>query len=63
MDRPKMIMECTDVGNQKFFTHMSLYSFYGNVSGESVQVFTKTPPGISKFSRAYIPSYVLIVLT
>ncbi|GAY62209.1 hypothetical protein CUMW_215950 [Citrus unshiu] len=33
--------------------------FYGDVSGESVLVFTEVPPGISKFGRAYRPSYVL----
>ncbi|GAY59929.1 hypothetical protein CUMW_198230 [Citrus unshiu] len=33
-------------------------SFYGDVSGESVQVFTEAPPGISKFGQAYRPSYV-----
>ncbi|GAY59834.1 hypothetical protein CUMW_197500 [Citrus unshiu] len=48
----------TDVGNQNLSTPTSLYSFYGNVSGESVQVFTEVPPGVSKFGRAYIPSYV-----
>ncbi|GAY61665.1 hypothetical protein CUMW_211790 [Citrus unshiu] len=31
----------TDVGNQNFSTSTSLYSFYGDVSGESVQVFTE----------------------
>ncbi|GAY67531.1 hypothetical protein CUMW_257240, partial [Citrus unshiu] len=48
----------TDVGNENLSTPTSLYSFYGDVSGESVQVFTEVPPGVSKFSRAYIPSYV-----
>ena len=48
----------TDVGNQNFSTPMPLYSFYEDVSGESVQVFTEVPPGVSKFGRAYIPSYV-----
>ncbi|GAY45415.1 hypothetical protein CUMW_089340 [Citrus unshiu] len=48
----------TDVGNENLSTPTSLYSFYGNVSGESVQVFTEAPPGVSKFGRAYIPSYV-----
>ncbi|GAY67647.1 hypothetical protein CUMW_258250 [Citrus unshiu] len=43
----------TDVGNQNFSTPTSLYSFYGDVSGESVQVFTEAPLGISKFDRAY----------
>ena len=47
-----------DVGNQNFCTPTSLYSFYGDVSGASVQVFTEAPPGISKFSRPYRPSYV-----
>ena len=48
----------TDVGNQNLSTPTPLYSFYGDVSGESVQVFTEVPPGISKFGCAYIPSYV-----
>ncbi|GAY53383.1 hypothetical protein CUMW_148890, partial [Citrus unshiu] len=48
----------TDVGNENLSTPTSLYSFYGDVSGESVQVFTEVPPGVSKFGRAYIPSYV-----
>ena len=48
----------TDVGNQNLSTPTSLYSFYGDVSGESVQVFSEVPPGVSKFGRAYIPSYV-----
>ena len=30
----------TDVGNQNISTPMSLYSFYEDVSGESVQVST-----------------------
>jgi len=48
----------TDVGNENLSTPTSLYSFYGDVSGETVQVFTEVPPGVSKFGRAYIPSYV-----
>ncbi|XP_052289955.1 uncharacterized protein LOC127899855 [Citrus sinensis] len=48
----------TDVGNENLSTPTSLYSFYGDVSGESVQVFTEVPPGVSKFGRAYILSYV-----
>ncbi|GAY50491.1 hypothetical protein CUMW_127110 [Citrus unshiu] len=48
----------TDVGNENLSTPTSLYSFYGDVSGESVQVFTEVPPGVSKFGCAYIPSYV-----
>ena len=52
----------TDVGNQNFSTPTSLYSFYGDVSGESVQVFTEVPPGISKFGRAYRPLYVFYSL-
>ena len=34
----------TDVGNENLSTPTSLYSFYGDVSGESVQVFTEVPP-------------------
>ncbi|GAY57337.1 hypothetical protein CUMW_178670 [Citrus unshiu] len=49
----------TDVGNENLSTPTSLYSFYGNVSGESVQVFSEVPPGVSKSGRAYIPSYSL----
>ena len=48
----------TDVGNENLSTPTSLYSFYEDVSGESVQVFTEVPPGVSKFGRAYIPYYV-----
>ncbi|KDO39925.1 hypothetical protein CISIN_1g037741mg, partial [Citrus sinensis] len=48
----------TDVGNENLSMPTSLYSFYGDVSGESVQVFTEVPPGVSKFGRAYISSYV-----
>ena len=48
----------TDVGNQNLSTLTSLYNFYENVSEESMQVFTEVPPGISKFGRAYVPSYV-----
>ena len=48
----------TDVSNQNFSTPTSLYSFYGDVSRKSVQVFAEVPPGISKFGRAYRPSYV-----
>ncbi|GAY32854.1 hypothetical protein CUMW_004430 [Citrus unshiu] len=47
-----------DVGNQNLSTPTSLYSFYGDVSGESVQVFPEVPPSVSKFVRAYILSYV-----
>ena len=42
-----------DVDNQNISTPTSLYNFYRDVSGESVQVFTEVPPGISKFGRAY----------
>lgn len=48
----------TDVSNQTFSTSTSLYSFYRDVTGESVHVFTEVPLGISKFGRAYRPSYV-----
>ncbi|GAY66890.1 hypothetical protein CUMW_252420 [Citrus unshiu] len=48
----------TDVGNQNLSTPTSLYSFYRDDSGESVQVFTEVPPGVSKFGHTYIPSYV-----
>ena len=48
----------TNVGNENLSTPTSLYSFYGDVSGESVQVFTEVLLGVSKFGRAYIPSYV-----
>ncbi|KAL9414817.1 hypothetical protein AB3S75_043139 [Citrus x aurantiifolia] len=48
----------TDMSNQNLSTPTSLYSFYGDVSGESMHVFFEVPPGVSKFSRAYIPSYV-----
>ena len=48
----------TNVGNQNFSVPTSLYNFYGNVSEESVQVFTEAPPGISKFGQKYRLSYV-----
>ncbi|GAY58953.1 hypothetical protein CUMW_190820 [Citrus unshiu] len=48
----------TDVGNENLSTPTLLYSFYVDVSGRSVQVFPEVPPGVSKFGRAYIPSYV-----
>lgn len=35
-----------------------LHSFYGDLSGDSVQIFTKAPPGISKFECPYQPSYI-----
>ena len=37
---------------------MSLYSLYGDISGDNVQIFTEAPPGISKFGRPYRPSYI-----
>ncbi|GAY66809.1 hypothetical protein CUMW_251730 [Citrus unshiu] len=36
-----------DVGNQNLSTPTSLYRFYGDVSGESVQVFSEVPPGVN----------------
>ncbi|GAY48888.1 hypothetical protein CUMW_115080 [Citrus unshiu] len=50
----------TDVGNQNFYTPTSLYSFHGDVSRESVQVFTEVPPGVSKFGRTYIPLSLIV---
>ncbi|GAY53361.1 hypothetical protein CUMW_148740 [Citrus unshiu] len=44
----------TDVGNENLSTPTSLYSFYGDVSGESVQVFTEVPPSISE-DRTSVP--------
>ncbi|GAY42361.1 hypothetical protein CUMW_066240 [Citrus unshiu] len=38
----------TNVGNENLSTPTSLYSFYGDVSGESVQVFSDVPPGVSE---------------
>ena len=50
----------TDVGNQNFYTPTSLYSFHGDVSKESVHVFTEVPPGVNKFGCAYIlPSLIV----
>ena len=46
------------MGNQNFSTSTSLYSFYGDISGETVHVFTEAPSGISKSGRAYRSSYV-----
>ena len=37
---------------------MSLYSLYGDISGDSVQIFTEAPPSVSKFGRLYRPSYI-----
>ena len=37
---------------------MSLYSLYGDISGDNVQVFTEAPPGISKFGCPYKPFYI-----
>ncbi|GAY60658.1 hypothetical protein CUMW_203770 [Citrus unshiu] len=44
--------------SKKYWLTTRFISFYGDVSGESVQVFTEVPLGVSKFGRAYIPSYV-----
>ncbi|KAH9783704.1 calcium-dependent protein kinase 24 [Citrus sinensis] len=37
----------TDAGNDDEHTRMSLYSLYGDISGDSVQIFTKAPPGVN----------------
>ena len=37
---------------------MSLYNLYGDINGDSVQIFTEAPPDISKFGRPYRPSYI-----
>ena len=37
---------------------MSLYNLYGDINGDSVQIFTEAPPDISKFGRPYKPSYI-----
>ncbi|KAH9667254.1 hypothetical protein KPL70_020965 [Citrus sinensis] len=36
----------TDVRNENLSTPTSLYSFYGDINGESVQVFSEVPPGV-----------------
>ncbi|KAK9175144.1 hypothetical protein WN944_027150 [Citrus x changshan-huyou] len=48
----------TDAGNDDEHTPMSLYSVYGDISGDSVQIFTEAPPGVSKFGRPYRSSYI-----
>ncbi|KAL9457857.1 hypothetical protein AB3S75_006826 [Citrus x aurantiifolia] len=48
----------TDAGNDDEHTPMSLYSLYGDISGDSVQIFKEAPPGVSKFGRLYRPSYI-----
>ncbi|GAY68200.1 hypothetical protein CUMW_262300 [Citrus unshiu] len=48
----------TDAGNDDEHTCMSLYSLYGDISGDNVQIFTKAPPGVSKFGHPYRPSYI-----
>lgn len=48
----------TDVENQNVSTHMSLYSFYGDVSGESVHILREAPLDISMFGRPYRRSYI-----
>ena len=48
----------TDAGNDDEHTPMSLYNLYGDISDDSVQIFTEAPPGVSKFGRPYRPSYI-----
>ncbi|KAL9436832.1 hypothetical protein AB3S75_022806 [Citrus x aurantiifolia] len=48
----------TDAGNDDEHTPMSLYSLYGDICDDSVQIFTEAPPGVSKFGRPYRPSYI-----
>lgn len=48
----------TDAGNDDDHTTMSLYSLYGDIIGDNVQIFIEAPPGIRKFGRLYRPSYV-----
>lgn len=47
-----------NVGNDDDHTTMSLYSLYGEIIGDNVQIFMEAPPGVSKFGRPYRPSYV-----
>ncbi|KAL9433131.1 hypothetical protein AB3S75_028033 [Citrus x aurantiifolia] len=49
----------TDAGNDDEHTPMSLYSLYGDISGDSVQIFTEAPPGVSKYGHSYRPSYII----
>ncbi|GAY66716.1 hypothetical protein CUMW_251010, partial [Citrus unshiu] len=48
----------TDAGNDDEHTSMSLYSVYGDISDDSVQIFTEAPPGVSKLGCPYRPSYI-----
>lgn len=48
----------TDAGNHNDHTPILMYSFYRDVSGDSLQILIKAPPGISKFERLYISLYV-----
>ena len=48
----------TGAGNDDKHTPMSLYSLYRDISGDSVHIFTETPPDVSKFGCPYRPSYI-----
>ena len=48
----------TDTGNDDEHTPMSLYSFYGDISSDNVQIFMEALPNVSKFGRPYRPSYI-----
>ncbi|GAY61393.1 hypothetical protein CUMW_209640 [Citrus unshiu] len=48
----------TDADNDDEHTPMSLYSLYGDICDDSVQILTEAPPGVSKFGRPYRPSYI-----
>ncbi|KAK9208791.1 hypothetical protein WN944_001151 [Citrus x changshan-huyou] len=47
-----------DAGNDGEHIPMSLYSLYGDISGDNVQIFTEAPPRVSKFGHSYRPSYI-----
>ncbi|KAL9418578.1 hypothetical protein AB3S75_036518 [Citrus x aurantiifolia] len=48
----------TDAGNDDEHTPISLYSLYGDISDDSVQIFTEVSLGVSKFGRPYRSSYI-----
>ena len=53
----------TDAGNDDEHTPMSLYSLYGDISGDSVQIFTEAPPGVSNLAVRTDRRISLAILT
>lgn len=52
----------SDADDHNDHTRMSLYSFYGDVSGDRIHILMEAPFGISKLGRLYKPSYVFNIL-